>query len=63
MEALRLGEFARVTIADRVHIFWIVHAAERSGARRFGCSELNTTDGLGATDSAIHRDFRGVSKE
>jgi hypothetical protein len=47
MEALGLGEFAGVTVADRVHVFWIVHAAERSGAHRLGCNELNTTDRLG----------------
>ena len=46
MEALGLGEFARVALAHRVHVFWIVHAAERSGARRLGCDELNTSDGL-----------------
>jgi hypothetical protein len=46
MEALGLGEFARVALAHRVHIFRIVDAAERSGARRLGRDELNTTDGL-----------------
>jgi Zn-dependent alcohol dehydrogenase len=47
MEALGLGEFVRVTVVHRVHVFCIVHAAEHSGARRLGCNELNTTDRLG----------------
>jgi hypothetical protein len=46
MEALGLGEFARVAVAYRVHVFWIVHAAERSGARRLRWDELNTSDRL-----------------
>jgi hypothetical protein len=46
MEALRLGKFTRLAVAHRVHVFWIVHAAERSSARGFGCDELNTSDGL-----------------
>jgi hypothetical protein len=46
METLGLGEFARVARAHGVHVFWIVHAAERSGARRLGCDELNASDGL-----------------
>ena len=46
IEALGLGQFARVTSAHRVHVFGIVHAAERSDARRLGCDELNTCDGL-----------------
>jgi hypothetical protein len=39
MEALGLGEFARVPRAHRVHVFWIVHAAELGGARRIGRDE------------------------
>jgi hypothetical protein len=46
MEALGLGEFARVAVAHRVHVSWIVHVAERSGARRLRCDELITSDGL-----------------
>jgi hypothetical protein len=29
-----------------MHVFWIVHAPERSGARRLGRDDLNTGDGL-----------------
>ena len=46
MEALELGEFARVARAHRVHVFWIVRAAERSDTRRLGCDEFNASDGL-----------------
>jgi hypothetical protein len=46
MKALGFGELARVAIAHRVYISWIVHTAERSGGRRLGCNEFNSTDGL-----------------
>ncbi len=46
METLGLGQFARITRAHRTHVFWIVHAAERSGARRRGCDELDARDEL-----------------
>jgi hypothetical protein len=46
MEALGLGEFARVAVAHSIHIFWIVHTAKHSRTRRLGCDELNTTYGL-----------------
>ena len=39
------GEFARAALADRVHVFWIVDAAERSAACRLGRDELNISDG------------------
>jgi hypothetical protein len=62
MEALGLGEFARVALVHRVHVFWIVHAAEHSGARRLATRSIPAM-GSRASDSAIHRDFRVVSKE
>ena len=46
IETLGLGESARAARAHRVHVIWIVHAAERSGVRRLGCDELNASNGL-----------------
>jgi hypothetical protein len=63
MEALGLGEFARVTVAHRVHVFWIVHAAERTALVGSGATSSIPPMGSAASDSAIHRDFRVVSKE
>src|SRR5262249_46163265 len=66
-EALGLGEFERLARAHRVHVCWIVHAAEHNLARRLGCDELNTSDGLAleglGNPPRLPRRLKGVSGE
>jgi hypothetical protein len=50
-------------MAHRMHVFWIVHAAERSGVIGSGATSATSAMGSHASDSAIHLDFRVVSKE
>ena len=57
---------ARAAAAHCVHVFWIVHATEHSGARRFGCDKLNTTDRLArerlGDPPRLPRRLKGVSR-
>jgi hypothetical protein len=63
MEALGLSEFARVSAAHRVHIFWIVHRLSTAALVGSGATSSIPPMGSRASDSTIQRDFRVVSEE